>query len=212
MLTRIKDTHLIYILILFITVGAIGLMTPYHKVFEGLSFYNLLLNFLLLAISLKSNLSRFNLIIAILFLIGFVAEIIGVQTSLLFGNYYYLTNLGPKIYGVPLIIGINWAILSIGAWVIISEFFEHRVLRIILASFLMVFFDLLMEPVAIKLNFWKWENGIIPLYNFACWFIISLIQMIVLSVFKVQKAGIAKWVFTIQILFFIWLNFWFYIS
>jgi len=37
--------------------------------------------------------------------------------------------------------------------------------------------DWLMEPAAIKLGFWKWAGyGGVPLYNYLCWFGISLIM------------------------------------
>jgi putative membrane protein len=35
--------------------------------------------------------------------------------------------------------------------------------------------DFLVEPVAMKLGFWSWENDIIPLQNYAMWFLTSVI-------------------------------------
>ncbi len=45
------------------------------------------------------------------FMTGMVVEWIGVHNDWLFGSYYYGNNLGPKIYGVPLLIGVNWLTL-----------------------------------------------------------------------------------------------------
>ena len=42
-----------------------------------------------------------------------LTEAIGVNTGLLFGTYEYGANLGFKIFGVPLIIGVNWTVLII---------------------------------------------------------------------------------------------------
>lgn len=39
---------------------------------------------------------------------------------------------------------------------------------------LMTSLDYLVEPVAIKLDFWNWENEIIPLQNYLMWFIKSI--------------------------------------
>ena len=47
------------------------------------------------------------------FVIGLVTEIIGVNTGLLFGTYSYSSILGPKLFNVPLIIGLNWVMLSL---------------------------------------------------------------------------------------------------
>jgi len=209
MYTRIKDTHLLLILSIFLLVGLIGLSTSFHKTFQELSFYNLLLNFILLIISIKKDLNRFGKLLLILFSIGFISEIIGVQTGFLFGNYKYVSNLGPKFFDVPFMIGFNWAILSIGAWEIVAKFSKNKYFKIILASLIMVLFDFIMEPVAIKLNFWKWENDIIPIYNFISWFMISAVQMILISFIKIENSGIVKWIFILQLLFFSWLNIWY---
>ena len=49
----------------------------------------------------------------IAFAIGFSAELIGVHSGMLFGNYSYGNNLGLKLAEVPLIIGINWGVLAV---------------------------------------------------------------------------------------------------
>jgi hypothetical protein len=48
----------------------------------------------------------------IVYLIGMIVELIGVNTGLLFGAYHYGENLGIKVFGVPLLIGINWVVLT----------------------------------------------------------------------------------------------------
>ena len=44
-----------------------------------------------------------------------------------------------------------------------------------LVALLMVCFDLLMEPAAVKLNYWTWMNGDIPLQNYLVWFGLSFV-------------------------------------
>jgi putative membrane protein len=43
---------------------------------------------------------------------GFFIEAIGVNTGLIFGNYVYKTTLGWKFLETPLIIGVNWILLT----------------------------------------------------------------------------------------------------
>lgn len=43
------------------------------------------------------------------------------------------------------------------------------------SGILAVFFDFLLEPVAIIFDYWNWNNNIIPLQNYAAWFFISFI-------------------------------------
>ena len=39
-----------------------------------------------------------------------------------------------------------------------------------LVALLMVCFDLIMEPAAVKLDYWTWMNDHIPLQNYLVWF------------------------------------------
>ncbi len=205
---RLQQKYLIGTLILFLTIGGIGLTTPFNETFEKLSFYNLLLTLILLLLSVKKDFSKFFVVLTGLFFIGFIAELIGVQTGILFGEYQYNNNLGFKLADVPLIIGFNWAMLSIGAYFIVARFFENSFIKITIASLLMVAFDFLMEPVAIHLDFWSWKTGEIPFYNYITWFLVSIVQMLVLCNFKIDDYGIAKVIFLAQFVFFLWLNFW----
>ena len=37
-------------------------------------------------------------------------------------------------------------------------------------------FDVIMEPVAMELDYWDWAGGNIPMQNYVAWFIIALIM------------------------------------
>jgi putative membrane protein len=83
--------------------------------------------------------------------------------------------LGVKVFEVPLIIGLNWGILVVISASLVERFHMSIYFKVLLATTLMVFLDFLMEPIANDLDFWHWRNDQIPLYNFVCWFAISLI-------------------------------------
>jgi putative membrane protein len=83
--------------------------------------------------------------------------------------------LGPKVFAVPIIIGINWSMLSIVSAAMLNKLKLNFYLEVFFAALLMVFLDFLMEPVAIKLHFWNWKNDLIPLYNYVCWLLVSLL-------------------------------------
>ena len=194
------------IAIIFLSVGLIGFFSPFSSLFKDLSSFNLLLTFILVSISFKNDIKNFSIILSITFTVGFISEQIGVHTGYLFGNYSYLNNLGFKIYEVPIIIGVNWAILSIGAWHICKKITGNKFINILTASLLMTAFDFAMEPTAIELNYWKWENGIIPLYNYISWFIVSSIAVFFCSIYQKDYSGITKIVFVSQFVFFIILS------
>lgn len=93
-----------------------------------------------------------------------------------------------------------------GAWQLIKYIKINRYLQIILGALLMVLFDFIMEPVAIELDFWSWENNIIPMYNYISWFVISLVTMYFCFVLFKTNKGIVKQVFIAQMAFFLILN------
>jgi putative membrane protein len=153
-------------------------------------------------------------------LTGFAVELIGTNTSALFGKYQYGTVLGVKLFGVPLIIAANWFIV-IYCTGIATQFYENRMVRRIeekgiavtpklqLVSFitdaalLAVFFDWLIEPVAAKLGYWQWEDNKIPVYNYICWLLISALLLWLFRVLRFDKQNIfAVHLLIIQMLFF----------
>jgi bisanhydrobacterioruberin hydratase len=169
-----KEMILILVIIIFYTVGTIGMLMPsYREQFLDLSFFNLLLSFSIVLLARKRRIQHFVLFLFLCFLTGMLAEWIGTKTGLLFGNYSYGDNLGPKISGVPLVIGINWGILVVSTASIIKRFKLNFWLSVVASALLMTFFDYLMEPVAIMSDYWSW-NGEIPFYNYVCWFAVSL--------------------------------------
>ena len=43
-----------------------------------------------------------------------------------------------------------------------------------LASLIMLLLDFLIEPIAVKFDFWYWQEGFVPMQNYIAWFISSL--------------------------------------
>jgi putative membrane protein len=111
----------------------------------------------------------------LVYLIGMGVEIVGVNTGLLFGNYHYGKNLGLKLFGVPLLIGINWVVLTFLTATICKRFIGRKWLALICGAMLMVALDFFIEPVAPVFDFWHWNEGHAPFRNFVDWFVVSLI-------------------------------------
>jgi putative membrane protein len=165
-----------FLLILFHIIGALGTVIPndFNELVLKLTPVNLLLSgFLLILTAEKRNYAIYFLLFS--YFIGFAAEYIGVNTGLLFGDYRYGTVLGPTLEGVPLMIGVNWFILAYSIGTILNGFHVNYIIKIILGSTAMTLMDALIEPVAIELDYWSWEGGIIPFSNYAGWWLISAI-------------------------------------
>lgn len=141
------------------------------------------------------------------YLITFSLEVIGVKTGLVFGGYNYGTALGFKVFEVPLIIGFNWVLVILGAISISKSYTKNIILISLTAAVLSVMFDYFLEPVAINLGYWHWNQISVPLQNYLAWFVIAFIFSIALLKIKSDfNQGVSKEYFLIQFTFFIILN------
>lgn len=70
-----------------------------------------------------------------------------------------------------------------------------------LASLLATGYDVVLEQVAIKLGYWTWLDNTIPLTNYLCWFLISMITIGYLTRFPLKpnakKLGVIVFVTTL---------------
>ena len=172
------------IILLFILhfVGGVALsMDSVKSVFLTLTPFNLALTFVLLIWGNEDFSFNFFKVISVLFLIGFFVEVLGVYSGLLFGEYHYGKTLGFQLLGVPLIIGVNWVLLVVSSFAVSSYFVSNSILTVLLSSVIMVLLDLMIEPVAIRLDFWHWQAEVIPLQNYLMWFLVALLMNWILT-------------------------------
>jgi uncharacterized membrane protein len=199
-----KPFHAIGIIIILHLVGWLGFSSSYQSYFLMLTPVNLLISsFLVLKFQRKFEMPIIVLLV-VSFLVGMATEIIGVKTGYLFGDYTYGSVMGPKVMEVPLMIGLNWMILSYCAAELVQRFMKPSIVRPIMGASLLLLLDYVLEPAAIKLGFWSWQGNTIPFYNYVCWFGIGLLLQWLFE--KYHKGGnnmVAMWLFLIQFLFFI---------
>lgn len=140
------------------------------------------------------------------FSVGMMAEWIGVHSGYIFGNYHYGSNLGPKLDGVPLLIGLNWVILTMSTAAISSHFIKNNFAKIMLGATLMVGLDLFIEQVATLLDYWTWESGSVPLKNYISWFIISLLLHLTYNKLRIKgDFTFSLHLYAAQLIFFVFL-------
>ena len=161
--------------------GIIG--THFSGEFLKLSFVSLIIPTVLFLIRLQPSLKNLMLL-AIVFIITFFAEWIGVNYGWIFGEYIYGDSLGFKIGGVPLMIGVNWVLLSIVSRQALFGFIKNKYLVALLSPVVMLIIDLILEPIAPELDFWNWNNINVPISNYRDWVIVALISQCVLLNFK----------------------------
>ena len=152
--------------------GILGILYGESQWFINLTPLNLSVSFFLLVFVNKMHYKTIIFIFSSFF-VGMVAEILGVKWGLIFGEYEYGDALGYKTFGVPLLIGANWAILTISCSALSATLFDSIYIKIIMGVFLMVMLDAVIEPIAPVLDFWEFEGGKAPFKNYLGWIIIS---------------------------------------
>ena len=199
----------VFIIWLFHICGLLGIIYGNREWFIAFTPINLFVSFALLFIN-QVELERKNLLAGLaIFLIGMISEILGVQYGLIFGDYIYLNNLGFKILGVPIMIGINWIILTYITGSFSNYIFNaNKKAAIVFGAVLMVVLDLLIEPVAPEMGFWAFDSIFAPLQNYIGWFIIGLLVQGIFHYSTYKKDTTFSFhLLIVQIFFFTVLNF-----
>jgi len=203
-LSRVGVTRVI--LVIFYSVGISGIaLEATRDLFRSLTPLALLLSLLVIFIYHKpSNPIKEIIFFISVFIAGFLIEAVGVNTGRVFGNYSYGDGLGIKVFGTPLLIGINWVLLVWGTAVIVEKSSVPVVLKILAASSVMVLYDVIMEQVAPVMNMWSFDGGSPPLRNYTSWFLIAVIFHSLLKLAGIKPVNrIAPFVLFIQAIFFI---------
>lgn len=196
------------VLVIFYGVGLWGLTGNNAENFASLTPLNLLLTSVLLIANLSDYKLRYFIFPAIAWLVGFGIEVAGVHTKAIFGTYEYGSNLGPKLFDVPLMIGINWALLVYTACGLVRNVHANIPGKALIAALFMTVLDLLIEPVAMKVGFWAWQGNVVPFRNYFAWFVVSyFLCWVFFRMHNDHTNKLAPWVFVVQVIFFAILNF-----
>lgn len=197
----IKKNITVFIILIFHVVGFIGfIVNPVY--FKTLSPVNLLLSAGLIVLMAHQTSWQFYGSLLLVAVLGFFVEVVGVKTELIFGSYVYGKALGFKLLSVPLLIGVNWAILLYSTAQLSK--FKNPLLNALFGAFLMVALDYFIEQNASKFDFWYWKEAIIPLQNYIAWFIISFLLNLLVQKQLAQKPNFtSKAFYFIQFAFFL---------
>ena len=198
----------VFIIWLFHLCGMVGISYGNKDFFLAFTPINLFISFVLLFVNQKQLESKELKSAFLIFFIGMVSEILGVNYGLIFGDYVYLDNLGVKILGVPVLIGVNWIILTFITGSLSSFIFKNKYVSILMGAILMIGLDLLIEPVAPLLGFWIFDLQKVPLQNYLGWFVIGIITQALFQ-FKIAEKELtfSTHLLIINAIFFAFLNY-----
>jgi len=188
---------------LFTISGILGIISTASNWFLALTPLYLFLNFLIILLCLKDQKVRILKGISVPFILGFITEVLGVNFGLIYGSYTYGENLGLKIFEVPLIICLNWSLLTIVSADFGKFITRNKGLRILSGSLLMILLDFLIEISAPRFDFWVFKDGIVPLTNYFGWFLVASISHWWYQSFKINtNSKISCHIITCLFLFF----------
>jgi len=122
----------------------------------------------------------------IIAILGWCIEWLGVHTEVIFGTYSYGENLGWKWSDIPLVIGINWALLVISFYQTFLLVWPNHSLfvRASLTATGMVALDALIESAAPRMDFWSFDTPYPPLQNFIAWWVVTFLLVLLIHFLK----------------------------
>lgn len=205
----IKKNISIFLIWLVHISGLLGMLFYDLDFFASFTSINLFLMSIILFLNIKIKSKYHVLSILLIFLIGMITEILGVNYGLIFGDYEYGNNLGFKLFGVPFLIGVNWILLTAISANISALITKNKniVLTVIIGALLMLAMDFVMEPIAPKLDLWKFNNLIVPTSNYIGWLIIGLFTQTIYNLqFRQKEIGVSLNLYLAFFLFFSFLN------
>ncbi len=195
-----------FLIWLFHISAMIGITMGHKDWFLEKTPLNLSLSLVLFFWIFPINTMKRALLFVLFFGMGMLAEWLGVTYGLLFGEYEYGEALGPKLDGVPWLIGCYWGLLAFITYEIAKYKSIPIWLQLCIGAGLMVLLDFFMEINAPNFDFWTF-NGEVPLKNYVTWFVIGLSMQLLLKRFHITgNKTISYHLYTAQLLFFIYFS------
>ena len=113
--------------------------------------------------------------------LGFAVEVIGVATGFPFGDYHYTGQLGPHLFGVPLVIAFAWTMLAWPAALVARRLVRPFAGRVVLGGWALAAWDFFLDPQQVSAGYWHWAGGAhtlpgvpqVPITDYLGWFAVA---------------------------------------
>ena len=135
------------------------------------------------------NLTKGLKLILSLSLFAYIIESTGVLTGFPYGAFSYGDLMGLKLFGIiPVILPFAYVPIVLGSYFIAEKLTSNKGMIITITTFLLVLFDLVLDPGAVALGYWNWNViGLyygIPFSNYFGWILSSVIAGLICYKYK----------------------------
>jgi putative membrane protein len=137
--------------------------------------------------------------------LGLTAETVGVRTGYPFGSYTYADTLGPKLFGVPVVVPLAWTMMAypcllagrrLGSALTAGPA-GRRALTALLGGGTLAAWDLFLDPRMVDVGHWTWRfphpalPGVpgVPLTNYAGWLLVAVLIVAALDARLSRQLG-----------------------
>ncbi len=126
------------------------------------------------------------IVFVVLALFALLVETAAVNTGIPYGHFGYSDHLGYRLFGVvPWTVSFAWPPLILGAYGMTANLFRTGSTRVVGTTLLLVVFDLVLDPGAVYLEFWKYADGGafygVPVSNFVGWIVSGFAGSLILE-------------------------------
>jgi uncharacterized membrane protein len=139
--------------------------------------------------------------VAICTVVGNIVENVGVATGFPYGHYHFLDVMGPKLFVVPVLLGLAYIGMAYASWtlgaVLVGRGAPARMLAVpCVAAVFMTAWDVAQDPVwSTMLHAWAWHDGGrwfgVPLQNYFGWYLNVVLIFFLFSLYE-ARAGVQR--------------------
>ncbi|MFZ9192751.1 MAG: carotenoid biosynthesis protein [Ilumatobacteraceae bacterium] len=115
--------------------------------------------------------------------VSLAIEVIGSRSGVPFGDYDYGAALQPKVFGVPLLVAVAWAMITLVVHGMFTKSSLSAFGQVVIGAAAITAWDVFLDPQMVGEGYWSWSQpgpafrGI-PLVNYGGWFVTAIVMLL----------------------------------